>query len=126
MLDGYLDQIIESEVYLQKKNELFEEKLKIQEQISKISKDGSSWLEPMEEFLNCALRAQKIARAKHNGEELSFFAKKVGSDYSLFNRRLFCEYKRGFGALAAGAGAASALPDSPSSSKLWAVMDSNH
>jgi hypothetical protein len=43
-------------------------------------------------------------------------------------RQLFCEYKRGFDELAAGtstafsvkAGAASALPDDPLSSKLWA------
>ena len=73
-----------------------------------------------------AANAAKIARAKHNGEELSFFAKKVGSDYSLDNRRLFCVYKQGFAALAAGAGAASAIPDSPENPKLWAHLGSNH
>ncbi|PIP33258.1 hypothetical protein COY59_06365 [Candidatus Gottesmanbacteria bacterium CG_4_10_14_0_8_um_filter_37_24] len=57
----------------------------------------------MREFIEVAADAAKIARAKHNGEELLFFAKKVGSDYSLNNRRLFCVYKRGFAALAAGA-----------------------
>jgi len=64
-------------------------------------------------------------RAKHNGEELSFFAKKVGPDYSLNNRRLFFVYKQGFVALAAMAlyvphdkGAASAIPDNPFSPKL--------
>ena len=80
----------------------------------------------MKEFIEVAADAAKIARAKHNGEELSFFAKKVGSDYSLNNRRLFCVYKQGFAALAAGAGAASAIPDSPNSPKLWALMESNH
>ncbi|GEM_PF-3942052 len=67
----------------------------------------------------------KVARAKHNCEELSFFAKKVGSDYSLDNRRLFCVYKQGFAALAAPAPAASAIPDDPNSSKLWVVLGSN-
>ena len=54
--------------------------------------------------------------------------------FSLFYlRRLFCVYKQGFAALAAGApyvpqgkGAASAIPDSPNSPKLWAAMELNH
>jgi len=62
-----------------------------------------------------AIAREKIARAKHNGEELSFFAKRVGSDYSLNDRWLFCVYKKGFAALAAGAGAASAIPNDPNS-----------
>ena len=62
LLDGYLDQVVEPKIYKLKKNELFEQKLKLQEQIIKIQKHGSSWLEPMREFVNCALQAQKIAR----------------------------------------------------------------
>ncbi|MBU1256318.1 hypothetical protein KKA49_01395 [Patescibacteria group bacterium] len=60
LLDGYLDQVIEPEIYKQKKNELFDEKLKLEEKKSRISKNGTVWLEPMREFLNCALQAQKI------------------------------------------------------------------
>ena len=71
--------------------------------MASVTKNGSEWLGLMKEFIEVAADAVKIARAKHNGEELSFFAKKVGSDYSLNNRRLFCVYKRGFAALAAGA-----------------------
>ena len=71
--------------------------------MASVTKNGSEWLGLMKEFIEVAADAVKIARAKHNGEELLFFAKKVGSDYSLNNRRLFCVYKRGFAALAAGA-----------------------
>ena len=80
----------------------------------------------MREFIEVAADAAKIARAKNNGEELSLFAKKVGSDYLISNRRLFCVYKQGFEALATGAGIASALPDNPSFPFLWALMGSNH
>ena len=62
----------------------------------------------MREFVNCALQAQKIARAKNNCEELAFFAKRVGSNYFLSNRQLSAEYKKGFAALRAGGGARSA------------------
>ena len=91
--------------------------------MASVTKNGSEWLGLMKEFIEVAADAVKIARAKHNGEELSFFAKKVGSDYSLDNRRLFCVYKKGFAALAAGAGAASAIPDSPENPKLWALYE---
>ncbi len=125
LLEGYLDQIVDPQIYQQKKNELVELKIKLKEKMASISKNGSEWLGLMREFTEVAVDAAKIARAKHNGEELSFFAKKVGSDYSLNNRRLFCVYKQGFGALAAGASAASAIPDDPNSSNLWTRGESN-
>jgi len=115
LLEGYLDQIVDPQIYQQKKNELVELKIKLKEKMASVSKNGSEWLGLMRKFIEVAASAAKIARAKHNGEELSFFAKKVGSDYSLDNRRLFCVYKQGFAALAAGAGAASAISDSPNS-----------
>ena len=108
LLDSYLDSVVDSETYKSKKNQLFEEKIKFQEEIAKIEQRGSIWLEPMREFVNCALQAQKIARAKNNCEELAFFAKRVGSNFFLSNRQLSAEYKKGFAALRAGGGARSA------------------
>ncbi|KKP46096.1 MAG: Recombinase [Candidatus Woesebacteria bacterium GW2011_GWA1_33_30] len=126
LLEGYLDQIVDPQVYQQKKNELMELKIRLKEKMASVSKNGSEWLGLMREFVEVAADAAKIARAKHNGEELSFFAKKVGSDYLVSNRRLFCVYKLGFAALATGAGAASAIPDSPENPFLWVWMESNH
>ena len=118
LLEGYLDQIVDPQIYQQKKNELVELKIKLKEKMASVSKNGSEWLGLMREFIEVAADAAKIARAKHKGEELSCFAKKVGSDYSLSNRQLFCVYKQGFAALAAVAGVASAIPDNPFSPKL--------
>ena len=116
LLDSYLDSVVDPETYKSKKNELFETKLKLQEEIVKVEETGSSWLEPMREFVNCALQAQRIARAKNNCEELAFFAKRVGSNFFLSDRQLSAEYKKGFSALRAGGGArsASTFPDSSS------------
>ena len=111
LLDGYLDQVIEPEIYKQKKNELFEEKLKLEEKKSQVEKNGNCWLEPVREFVNCALQAQKIAREKNNCHDLSIMAKKVGSNYSLFNRRLSADLNFPFAALASGGGDASAAPN---------------
>ena len=118
LLDGYLDQVIEPEVYKQKKNELFDEKLKLEEKKSQVEKNGSIWLEPMREFVNCALQAQKVARAENNCHDLSVVAKKVGSNFFLMNRRLSANLNYAFAALSAEAGVASAAPPSDSISFL--------
>ena len=118
LLDSYLDSVVDPETYKAKKNEMFETKLKLQEKIVKVEETGSSWLEPMREFVNCALQAQKIARAKNNCEELAFFAKRVGSNSFLSNRQLSAEYEKGFSALRAGGGARSASNSTDSFSLL--------
>ncbi len=118
LLDGYLDQVIEPEIYKQKKNELFEEKLMLEEKKSQISKNGTVWLEPMREFVNCALQAQKIARAKNNCHDLSVMAKKVGSNFFLMNRRHSANLNYAFAALSAEAGAASCAPTAFAISKM--------
>ena len=125
LLEGYLDHIVDPQIYQQKKSEFVELKIKLKEKMASVSKNGSEWLGLMREFIEVAANAAKIARAKHNGEELTFFAKKVGSDYSLNNRRLFCVYKKGFAALAAGEGAASAIPDDLQNPFLWTRKESN-
>lgn len=104
LLDSYLDGVVEAEIYKQKKNELFEQKLKIQEEIAKIKTDGSSWLEPMREFVNVAINCDKIARAKNSCEDLAIFAKCVGSNFFLKNRRLVANYKKGFDTVKSYAG----------------------
>ena len=111
LLDGYLDQVIEPEIYKQKKNELFEEKLHLTQKKSQIEENGNCWLEPVREFVNCALQAQKIVREKNNCHDLAVVAKKVGSNYSLFNRRLSADLNFPFAALASGGGDASAAPN---------------
>ena len=101
LLDSYLDQVIDSEIYKKKKNELFEEKLKINEEITRIQTDGSSWLEPMKNFVGSALSCAKIARAKNTYSDLAIGAKTVGSNFFLTDRLLVPEFKRGFAELCA-------------------------
>ena len=96
LLDGYLEGVIEPEIYKQKKNEIFETKIEIQQDLAQIEEKGSAWLEPFREFVESALQAQKIARAKNTNEELAFFAKTVGSNFFLMNRQLSASFKTGF------------------------------
>ena len=108
LLTGYLDQVIETKEYQIVKKKLIEEKTTVEEQISSFEKNRFAWVELVRDFVNSALEGHKVARAKNNGEGLSFFAKKVGSNYFLSGRRLEFVSLRGFDALAAPAPATSA------------------
>ncbi len=99
LLDGFLDGTIDPAVYKEKKNELFEEKLKIQQDLGKIRTNGSTWLEPFRDFIDRASGIEKIARAKKNLEDLRIFAKSAGSNFFLKERRLGAVWLGSFAAL---------------------------
>ena len=91
LLESYLEEIVDTEGYRSKKDQLLQQKVILKEKIAVIKTKGSSWLEPMREFINVAADAAKIARRKSNCDELSVIAKKVGSNFLLQNKRIeFC------------------------------------
>ena len=91
LLEFYLEEIVDTEGYQSKKNQLLEQKMILKEKIAEIKTKGSSWLEPMKEFIKEAASAAKIAREKNNCHDLTVVAKKVGSNFLLQNKRIeFC------------------------------------
>ena len=112
LLESYLEEIIDTESYRKKKDDLLQQKKGLQEKIGEIKAKGSSWLEPLKEFIKEAADAAKIARAKNNGKDIAIFAKKVGSNYFLNNRRLEFLPVAPFNLLAAPALAASLTDES--------------
>jgi len=95
LLEGYLDKVISPDDYQKKKNELVEIKSLLNSKIKEISQNGAEWLEPFQEFVNSALSAHKIARAKNSCHDLSIMAKTVGSNFFLLDRRLSASFKKG-------------------------------
>ena len=110
LLESYLEEIVDIESYQKKKGELLKQKQFLKEKIAEIKTKGSSWLEPLKEFIKEAADAAKIARVKNNCNDLAIVAKKVGSNYFLNNKRLEFSLSEASTALAARAGAASAYP----------------
>jgi len=96
LLDVYLNQEIDLLSYQQKKSQLLNDKTELKEKMVEISRNGNNWFEPMREFINVAATAAKTARAENNSQELKLLAQKVGSNYTLLNRQLFCQFKKGF------------------------------
>ncbi len=71
LLDGYLDQAIEREVYVAKKAELMSAKKSLEEQAVRQEQTERGWLEPLAQWIQRAEDTWTIAR-EHN-----LFAKKV-------------------------------------------------
>ena len=86
LLDGYLEQDIDREVYREEKAKFLSEKKSLEEQITSFEQKRTGWIEPMSEWIKEASSLPKIAR------EGNFFAKKVatkkifGSNLVLANR----------------------------------------
>ena len=73
LLDGYLEQDIEREVYRAEKAKLLSEKKSLEEQISNAEQKRTHWLEPMREWINEAENLPEIIR------EGNLYAKKVAA-----------------------------------------------
>ncbi|GAB4027133.1 MAG: hypothetical protein Fur0011_4480 [Candidatus Microgenomates bacterium] len=108
LLDSYLEGVVDKESYQNKKQELSTLQLQLKEKIETIRANGSDWIEPMREVIDCALHAHKITREKNNSEELSFFAKRIGLNFILSSRRLAASYKKAYAAVPAPATAETA------------------
>ena len=96
LLDSYLEQDIEREVYLEKKAKFMSEKKSLEEKILTAEHKRNGWLEPMRKWIKEAENLPKIAR------ENNLFGKKVvakeifGSNLRLAGGKLvWGEYKNG-------------------------------
>ena len=89
LLDGYLEQDIERETYLEKKAKFMSEKKSLEEKIIYFEQKRTGWIEPMREWIKEAGNLPKIAR------ENNLFAKKVmakkifGSNLHLLAKKVF-------------------------------------
>jgi len=110
LLDGYLDGTVDTGSYKTKKTQLFQEKLKIENQISKTEEEGCSWLEPFSKFVNSAILAQKIARKGSVDSELRFFVQNIGSNFFLKDKQIIVNWEKPFASLRAWAGARATTP----------------
>ena len=71
LLEGYLEQDIEKDIYRAEKAKLLSEKKSLEEEISRFQQKQKHWLEPMEKWIKEAQTMEKIAL------DTDLFAKKV-------------------------------------------------
>ncbi len=112
LLDGYLDQVIEQEVYREKKAKLLSEKKSLEGQIVRIEQKRTGWLEPMKEWIKVASNLVKIARDS-NLLEKKVAAKEIfGSNLCLASRAVRGEPVFPFSAALRAAESIGKIPES--------------
>ncbi len=101
LLDGYLEQDIDREIYRIEKSKLLSEKKSLEEQNIKLEQKQNDWLEPMTKWINYAQNIEKIARDS-NLLEKKVAAKEIfGSNLRLTSRALAGEPQNQWAALCA-------------------------
>ncbi len=91
LLDGYLEQDIEREIYREQKAILLSEKKSLEEKMARIEQKQNDWLEPMKEWIKVATNLVKIARDT-NLLEKKVAAKEIfGSNLRLASRAVHGE-----------------------------------
>ena len=122
LLDGYLDQDVEKEIYREKKAKLLSEKKSLEEEISKNQQKQKRWLEPMQKWINDAQNMEKIAL------DSDLFKKKVVAK-EIFGSNLLLGEKQ---VRASAPNSDSFLADSPADSLLnsgqtqWDALRASH
>ncbi len=99
LLDSYLDNVVSREDYLNRKEKFMNEKKTIEQRISSLEQSPNKWLEPMREFFDTALEANKIASDNINLFQKREFLKKTGSNLTLKDRIVDCDLPEQWAAL---------------------------
>ena len=91
LLDTYLDQTIDKEMYKVKKLELFSKRKTFEEQILSLQQHKGSWIEPMRNWISEAREVDQIISTQDK-EQLKVLAAKI------FGSRpgISCQYPRSF------------------------------
>ena len=101
LLDSYLDQVIEREIYLGKKSEIMSQIKTLEEQNIRFEQKQNDWLEPFENWINEAANAAKIARDNNLFNKKVLASKIFGSNLVLENKKARGEAQNQWAALCA-------------------------
>ena len=101
LLDGYLEQDIEREIYRTEKAKLLSEKKSLEEQKAKFEQKQNDWLEPMTKWLNYAQNLAEIAKNDSLLEKKAAAKEIFGSNLCLASRAVRGEPQNEWAALGA-------------------------
>jgi site-specific DNA recombinase len=94
LLDAHLENVIEKDDYLRKKEQFFNAKLELEEKLSGIKNKGNNWLEPLKDFIFASKSAKKIA-CGGDLSKIKSFVKNIGSNFILKDKKI--EFLADFG-----------------------------
>ncbi len=86
LLDGFLDGVLEREVYTQKKAEIMSQKKTLEEQMSDFTLGTLEWVEPLNNWLNRAVSIYKITHSADQNAKKSLLLEIFGLNLILKNK----------------------------------------
>lgn len=88
LLDGFLDGVLEREVYTQKKAEIMSQKKTIEEQMSDLHLGNLVWVEPLQNWLEKVFSICKIANSPDQNAKKSLLLEIFGLNLFLENKKV--------------------------------------
>ena len=82
----YIEQDIERDAYLERKRALMSDKRTLEEQIGRLEKDATAWLQPLRDWITEAQSLNEIATLGHSDAQKSSLQKIFGSNLTLTAR----------------------------------------
>ena len=86
LLDGFLDGVLEREIYTEKKAEIMSQKKTLEEQMSDLALGNLEWVEPLRNWLDKAVSICKIAHSTDQNAKKSLLLEIFGLNLFLKNK----------------------------------------
>ncbi len=99
LVNAFLDQSIEKETYLVKKEELVHLKTELLEKKSDFGRKGRNWIEPLRSWILSAHQAEKLA-SSNDFSEIRSFVEKIGTNHLLRDKKVCWDWVGAWGFLA--------------------------
>ena len=90
LMAAYLDTTVSLEEFRQAKNQIIDDKRRLEDQIVTLEKNGGNWFEPAIRFINAAKQASILAQTGSPQEKRDFL-RKNGSNLKIEDRTVFAE-----------------------------------
>ena len=95
LVNAFLDESIEKETYLVKKDELIKTKTDLNKRKSDFGRKGNNWIEPLQNWIKTAHHAEKLA-SSNEFDEIKSLAEKIGTNRRLLSRKTEFDFVRPF------------------------------
>ena len=104
LVGGYLEAVIEKEIYLRKKDQLLKQKSDLKLKHSDFGNDSKSWLEPLRDWVKTLNYAGKLADIDADLSDYKSLSEKVGSNRLLKDKKIGWDWLPPFDLLATDKG----------------------
>ena len=109
LVSGYLDGIIEKDIYLRKKEDLIKTKIALEAKKDNFRKEKKNWVEPLKNWVLEIKQVQNLASAG-DFQQIAEFFKKVGTNRTLLDRKISLTFLEPWLFISAAEGGGVGLP----------------